>query len=61
MPIDRVKYTVHILAHTTAMFQILMTVRRFRVVLITSVSTWSTAIRVHVQLAMFRTIPALNA
>ena len=42
-------------------FQILTTVHRFRVVLTTSVPTWSMAIRARVQLAMSRTTPALNA
>ena len=41
--------------------QILTTVRRFHADPTTGVRTWSTAIRVHVQLAMFRTTPALNA
>jgi len=51
---------VHML-HMVWLFQILMTVRRFRAVLITSVSTWSMAIRVHVQLVMSWTILALSA
>jgi len=45
----------------TRLFQILTTVHRFRVVLTTSVLTWSMAIRVHVQLAISRTTLQLSA